>query len=55
MGTLPYVRARARATLLPYSCAGADFLSVFDKPQCDALAMLFLTLHQQEVVAAEML
>src|SRR5450432_1556408 len=24
---------------------GADFLSVFDKPQRDALAMLFLTLH----------
>jgi hypothetical protein len=23
----------------------ADFLSVFDKPQCDALALLFLRLH----------
>jgi len=32
---------------------GADFLSVFDKPQRDALAMLFLRLHHQEVVAAE--
>ncbi len=32
---------------------GADFLSVFDKPQRDALAMLFLHLHHQEVVAAE--
>ncbi len=30
---------------------GADFLSVFDKPQRDALAMLFLRLHHQEVVA----
>ena len=34
---------------------GADFLSVFDKPQRDALAMLFLKLHGQEVVAAEIL
>jgi hypothetical protein len=34
---------------------GADFLSVFDKPQRDALAMLFLRLHGQEVVAAEIL
>ena len=32
---------------------GADFLSVFEKPQRDALAMLFLRLHHQEVVAAE--
>ena len=34
---------------------GADFLSVFDKPQRDALAMLFLRLHHQEVVGAEIL
>ena len=34
---------------------GADFLSVFDKPQRDALAMLFLRLHHQEIVAAEIL
>jgi hypothetical protein len=34
---------------------GADFLSVFEKPQRDALAMLFLRLHHQEVVAAEIL
>ena len=34
---------------------GADFLSVFDKPQRDALAMVFLRLHQQEVVTAEIL
>jgi hypothetical protein len=32
---------------------GADFLSVFDTPQRDALAMLFLRLHDQEVLAAE--
>jgi hypothetical protein len=31
---------------------GADFLQVFDKPQRDALAMLFLRLHYQEIVAA---
>jgi len=34
---------------------GADFLSVFDKPQRDALAMLFLRLHHQEIVGAEIL
>ena len=34
---------------------GADFLSAFDKPQRDALAMLFLHLHGREVVAAEIL
>jgi hypothetical protein len=32
---------------------GPDFLTVFDKPQRDALAMLFLRLHHQEIVAAE--
>lgn len=34
---------------------GADFLTVFDKPQRDALAMLFLRLHGQQTVAAEIL
>jgi len=34
---------------------GADFLSVFDKPQRDALAMLFLRLHHQEIVGAQIL
>ena len=33
---------------------GADFLSVFDKPQRDALAMLFLRLHGQGLVINEM-
>src|ERR1700686_3541660 len=32
---------------------GADFLSVFEKPQRDALAMLFLRMHRQEILAAE--
>ena len=32
---------------------GADFLSLFDKPQRDALAMLFLNLHSQGFIVAE--
>jgi Domain of unknown function (DUF4386) len=32
---------------------GADFLSIFDKPQRDALAMLFFNLHFQGLVVAE--
>ncbi len=34
---------------------GADYLAVFDKPQRDALAMFFLRLHGQEILAAETL
>ena len=34
---------------------GSDFLSAFEKPQQDALALLFLRLHHQEVLAAEIL
>jgi uncharacterized protein DUF4386 len=33
---------------------GADFLSVIEKPQRDALAMLFIKLHGQGFVVAEM-
>lgn len=33
---------------------GADFLAVFEKPQRDALAMLFLRLHGQGLVINEM-
>ncbi len=33
---------------------GADFLTVFEKPQREALAMLFLKLHGQGFVVAEM-
>jgi uncharacterized protein DUF4386 len=33
---------------------GADFLSVFEKPQREALALLFLKLHGQGFVVAEM-
>jgi len=32
---------------------GADFLSIFEKPQREALAMLFLNLHGQGIVVAE--
>jgi Domain of unknown function (DUF4386) len=32
-----------------------DFLSAFEKPQRDALAMLFVRLHHEEIVAAEIL
>lgn len=34
---------------------GADFILVFDKPQRDALAMLFLRMHHQVIVAAQIL
>jgi hypothetical protein len=34
---------------------GPDFLSVFDKPQRDALVMLLLELHDHQVTAAEIL
>jgi hypothetical protein len=33
---------------------GADFLSLFDKPQREALAMLFLNLHFHGLVVAEL-
>src|SRR5437899_4121111 len=33
---------------------GADFLSIFDKPQREALAMLFLKLHGQGFVVSEL-
>lgn len=32
---------------------GANYLSVFDKPQRDALAMLFLNLHGQGIIVSE--
>lgn len=34
---------------------GGDFLSAFDKPQRDALAMLFLKVHDHQYTAAEIL
>src|SRR6266436_7270860 len=41
--------------LLVAQSGGADFLSVFDKPQRDALVMLFLRLHHAQIIAAEIL
>src|SRR5437773_11105038 len=35
------------------SAGGADSLSVFDKPQREALVVLFLRLHPHQIVAAE--
>lgn len=34
---------------------GPEFLAVFDKPERDALAMMFLRLHAQQVLAAQIL
>ena len=34
-------------------CRGADFLAVFDKPQRDALGMLFVRLHSQGILTNE--
>src|SRR6476646_1326387 len=34
---------------------GDAFLSAFDKPERDALAMLFLRLHDDQITAAELL
>jgi hypothetical protein len=34
---------------------GADFLSIFEKPQRDALSMLFLSLHNEGIGVVEML
>src|SRR5437588_6082277 len=41
--------------LMVARAGGADFLSVFDKPQRDALVMLFVRLHDYQIVAAEIL
>jgi uncharacterized protein DUF4386 len=51
---LDYVGVVSDAGALMVVC-GADFLSVFDKPQRDALAMVFLRLHDHQNTAAEIL
>src|ERR1700682_5561225 len=33
---------------------GADFLSIFEKPQRDALAMLFIRLHEEGIGVVEL-
>jgi hypothetical protein len=52
--TLYFVNAVSDAGALMI-VRGADFLSVFDKPQRDALAMLFINLHDQQNTTAEIL
>jgi uncharacterized protein DUF4386 len=41
------------AVLVVILARGANFLSVFDNAQRNALAMLFLRMHDQEILAAE--
>lgn len=53
-GTIDFVNTVNDAAALMLA-TGADFLSAFDKPQRDALAMLFLRLHQQVITGAEIL
>ena len=52
--TIYFVNAVSDAGALMVA-RGADFLSVFDKPQRDALAMLLLKLHDHQNTAAEIL
>jgi hypothetical protein len=51
---LDFVGAAFDAAILMIA-HGADFLSAFDKPQQDALAMLFIKLGDYQTTAAEML
>lgn len=52
--TIYFVNAVSDAGALMVA-RGADFLSVFNKPQQDALTMLFLNLHDYQNTAAEIL
>src|SRR5436189_4284633 len=45
----------AGALMVARSGGRAEFLSAFDKPQRDALVLLFLRLHHAQIVAAEIL
>lgn len=49
------VASDAGALMVAGGGDGAGFLSVFDKPQRDALVMLFLRQHHHQIVAAEIL
>src|SRR5207245_329489 len=50
-----FVHGDAAATAANIAAQGPGFLSVFDKPQRDALVMVFVQLHHHQVVAAEVL
>jgi hypothetical protein len=52
--TIDYLNVVNDAAALLFA-RGADFLSIFDKPQREALAMLFLRMHHQVIVGAEIL
>jgi len=52
---LYFVNVVSDSGALMIARGGADFLSVFDKPQRDALVMLLLRLHDAQNTAAEML
>jgi len=52
--TIDYVNVLNDAAALIF-VRGADFLSVFDQPQRDALALTFLRLHHQVIIGAEIL
>jgi len=52
---LYFVNVVSDSGALMIARGGADFLSVFDKPQRDALVVLLLRLHDAQNTAAEML
>jgi hypothetical protein len=54
---LPCIVGPLRLVYIPTKLfvRGGDFLSVFDKPQRDALAMLFIKLRDHQNTAAEIL
>jgi Domain of unknown function (DUF4386) len=52
---LYFVNVVSDSGALMIAQGGADFLSVFDKPQRDALVVLLLRLHDAQNTAAEML
>jgi Domain of unknown function (DUF4386) len=52
---LYFVNVVSDSGALMIARGGADFLSVFDKPQRDALVLLLLRLHDAQNTAAEML
>jgi Domain of unknown function (DUF4386) len=52
---LYFVNVVSDSGALMIARGGADFLSVFDQPQRDALVMLLLRLHDAQNTAAEML
>jgi len=50
-----FINVVTDAGALMVAQGGAGFLSVFDKPQRDALVMMFIQLHHHQITAAEIL